>query len=68
MDSQERFVRDLDRLLDKHAEDIGYLFTEVALQNRAQDMHELADERGELTTITAGDMAGWRAEQNSDRD
>lgn len=65
MDSQEIFVRQLDELIDSHAKDAGYLFTEVALQDRAQDMREMADERGELNTISSGDMAEWRAEQNT---
>ena len=59
MDDQERFVRAIDRAIDRHADGAGYIFVELMLQQRAQDMRECAYSEGEAKAITADDLDGW---------
>lgn len=36
---QERAARRLDRVIDRYAEDVGYLELELLFQERAQELH-----------------------------
>ena len=62
MDDHERFIRTLDNLLDRRAEDVGYGVAEAILQRRAQDMRECAVECGHCETISHEDVSDWPVE------
>lgn len=58
---EDLFRKRLDQYLDRYQDDIGPAKLEQILQERAQDMRELAAESGE-EAITANDLDGWSAD------
>lgn len=61
-DCEELFVSRLDEYIDRYAEEVGYVRVEGILQERAQDMREMAAENGDVETITAEDIAEYDGE------
>jgi len=61
MDDRQRFVRKLDRALDRYGDAVGWADVELVLQSRAQDARELAYQRGDRRVIDGEDVDGWDA-------
>lgn len=53
---QERAARRLDRIIDRFAEDVGYLELELVLQERAQILHERWRDQAEGEPLTLDDI------------
>jgi len=62
MNDEKRFMRKIDRAIDRFGDKVDYKSLEAILQKRAQDMHEEAAVADELTTINADDLEGWQEE------
>jgi hypothetical protein len=62
MNDEKRFMRKIDRAIDRYGGKVDYKSLEAILQKRAQDMHEEAAVADELTTIDADDLEGWQEE------
>lgn len=56
---ERQLVRRIDTQLDRYAESVGYARVELLLQQRAQDMRELADADDDPYPIRADDLDGW---------
>jgi len=62
MNDEKKFMRKIDRAIDRFGDKVEYKSLEAILQKRAQDMHEEAACADELTTIDADDLEGWQEE------
>jgi hypothetical protein len=57
-----KFRRRVDNAIDRYAQQVGYYQAELLLQERAQDMHELAIETECIKPICFTDLAGYAGE------
>jgi len=59
MDAADEFGRAVDLLIEKYADDCDYVDVEMILQQRAQDMRELAYQSGDRVVIQSDELDGW---------
>lgn len=59
-DCEDLFEKRIDQYIDRYAEEIGYVRVEELLQERAQDMRELAPADSAVDIIDGDDIDGYQ--------